>query len=201
MIAEDGHVDEDGDGGGPEPDGDDGKAEDGPSCRGPPARHVGSSHKNKADRTVVLRVYRCGTCGRGHLRKLPPVVNLVYDFAGGNSTAVEYIAYVMRRGSCKRCGGMITTATAPAIPGMSFGPGILGFIEEYYAGRCTGQTISFFDALYGFAISQNAVWNARKAIRDLLEVTYGEIPDHITEAPFVQLDESPVRMNGRQGYV
>ena len=154
MMAEDGYADEDGDGDGPEPDGDDGtKVEDGSSRRGPPAGHVGASHQNKADRTVVLRIHRCGTCGRGHLRKLPPAVKMVYDFASGSSMVVECVAYVMRRGSCKRCGG-ITTAAAPAIPGTSFGPGILVFIEEYHAGRCTDQTMSyFFDALYGFAIS------------------------------------------------
>ena len=204
KMAEDGYVDGDG----PEPDGDGdydggdgGKADDGPSRRGPPAGHAGASHKNKADRTVVLRVYRCGTCGRGHLRKMPPAVKMVYDFAGGNSMTVECIAYVMRRGSCKRCGG-ITTAAAPAILGTSFGPGVLGFIEEYYSRRCTDRTISyFFEALYGFAISQNAVWNARRAIRDLLEGTYREILDHMAEAPFVHMDESPIQMNGRQGYV
>ena len=204
KMAEDGYADEDGDGGGPESDsdGDGGKAEGKPSHRGPPAGHVGASHKNKADRTVVLRVYRCGTCGRGHLRKLQPVVKMVYDFAGGNSMAVECVAYVMKRGSCKRCEEMITTATAPVIPGTSFGPGILGFIEEYYAGRCTDQTTSyFFEALYGFAVSPNAIWNARKAIRDLLSGTYGEILDHIAEAPFVQFDEAPVRMNGKRGYI
>ena len=96
MMAGDGYADEGGDGDGPEPDddkdGDGGKAEGEPSRRVPPAGHVGASHKNKADRTVVLRVYRCGTCGRGHLRKLPPVVKMVYDFAGGNSMEVECIA-------------------------------------------------------------------------------------------------------------
>ena len=203
KMSEGGYADENDDEGGPEPDGDgdSGRAEDGPSRRGPPAGHVGASHKNKADRTVVLRVCRCGTCGRGHLRKMPPVVKMVYDFAGGNSMAVECVAYVMGRGSCKRCGN-VTTAAAPAVPGTSFGPAILGFVEEYYAGRCTDQTISyFFDALYGFALSPNAVWNARRAIRDLLEETYRDILDHISEAPFVQLDESPIRMNGRQGYI
>ena len=82
---------EDGDGDGPEQDGDgdDGTAEDGPSRRGPPVGHAGVSHTNSADRSVVLSVYRCGTCGRGHLRKLPPVVKTVCDFAGGNSMAVE----------------------------------------------------------------------------------------------------------------
>ena len=82
------------------------------------------------------------------------------------------------------------------------GPGILGFIKEYYAGRCTDQTISyFFDALYGFDLSPNAVWNARKAIRDLLMGAYMEILDHIAEAPFMQMGESPIRMNGKRGYI
>ena len=199
KMAEDGHLDEE-DGGGPEPNGG-GDAEDGPSRRGPPAGHAGISHANKADRTVVLRVYRCGTCGRGHLSKLRPAVKMVYDFAGGHSMAAECVAYVMRRGHCKRCGN-VTAAAAPAVPGTSLGPAILGFIEEYYAGRCTDQTISyFFGALYGFALSQNAVWNARRAIRDLLEGTYRDILDHMSEAPFVQLDESPISMNGRQGHI
>lgn len=97
---------------------------------------------------------------------------------------------------------MITTAAAPTIPGTSPGPVMRGFIEEYYAGRCTDQTASyFFGALYGFSVSPNAVWNARKAIRDLLSGAYGEILDHIAGAPFVQMDESHIRMNGRQGYI
>ena len=201
MITEDGHVDEDGDGDGPEPNGDGRKAGDGPSRRGPPAGHAGISHTNRADRTVMLRVCRCDTCGRGHLRKVPPVIKMAYDFASGNSMAVKRVTYVMRREYCRRCGN-VTAATAPAVLGTSFGPAILGFIEEYYAERCTDQTISyFFDALYGFALSQNAVWNARRAIRDLLEGTYRNILDHISEAPFVQLDESPIRMNGRRGYI
>ena len=70
IMTKGGYDDEDGDGDGPEPDGDGdrGNAGYGPSRRGPLAGHVGSSHNNKADRTVVLRVHRCGTCGRGHLR-------------------------------------------------------------------------------------------------------------------------------------
>ena len=82
--------------------------------------------QEQADRTIILRVYRCGTCGRGHLRKLPPAVKMAYDFAGGNSMMVECVAYVMKRGSCKRCGGMITTATAPLIPGRRSGQGYWG---------------------------------------------------------------------------
>ena len=106
MVAEDGHVDENGDGGGPEPDGDDSwNAESEPVRRGPPAGHAGASHANKADRTVVLRVYRCGTCGRGHLSKLRPAVKMVYDFAGGHSMAAECVAYVMEGAPARGAGG------------------------------------------------------------------------------------------------
>ena len=54
-------------------------------------------------------------------------------------------------------GGVVTTTTAPAIPGTSLVPGILRFIEGYYAVGCADQTIPyFFDALYGFDLSPNA---------------------------------------------
>ena len=68
-------------------------------------------------------------------------------------------------------------------------------------GTPTIRSLTFFGALYGFALSQNTVWNARRAIRDLLEGTCRDILDHISEAPFMQLDESPIRMNGRRGYI
>ena len=98
--------------------------------------------------------------------------------------------------------GEISAAWAPVIPGTCFGPHALGFVEEYYAKRATDETTSyFFKALYGFAVSPNTVWNARKALKNLLKGTYGEILNHIAEAAFVQFDESVFKMNGRKGYV
>ena len=126
---------------------------------------------------------------------------MVYDFAADGAMRVECVAYVIERAACKKC-GEISAADPPTIPGTSFGPRMLGFIEEYYAKRSTDQTISYyFDALYGFKISPNAVWNARKALRDLLMSTYRDILNRISEAPFVQFDESSLKMNGRKGYV
>ena len=88
------------------------------------------------------------------------------------------------------------------IPGTCLGPHALGFVEEYYAKRATDETTSyFFKALYGFAVSPNTVWNARKALKNLLKGTYCEILNHIAEAAFVQFDESVFKMNGRKGYV
>ena len=171
------------------------------ACRGPPAGHAGASHGNKAERTVTLHVRKCGACGTRHLSGLPPKVKMVYDFAADGTMRVECVAYVIERAACKRCGG-ISAADPPTIPGTSLGPRALGFVEEYYARRSTDQTISYyFDALYGFKISPNAVWNAHKALRNLLISAYREILDRISEAPFVQFDESSLKMNGRKGYV
>ena len=59
----------------------------------------------------------------------------------------------------------------------------LGFVEEYYARRSTDETISYyFDALYGFKISPNAIWNARKALKNLLTPAYRQILDRIAKA-------------------
>ena len=85
---------------------------------------------------------------------------------------------------------------------MSLGPRALGFIEEYYTRRNTDQTVShYFDALYGFKTSPSAVWSARKTLRNLPMPTYREILNRISEASFVQFDESSFKMNGKKGYV
>ena len=180
---------------GPEP------KDEGKTRKGPSVGHAGASHGNKAERTVTLHVRKCEGCGRGCISELPSKVKMVYDFAADGAMRVECVAYVIERAACKKC-GEISAADPPTIPGTSFGPRMLGFIEEYYAKRSTDQTISYyFDALYGFKISPNAVWNARKALRDLLMSTYRDILNRISEAPFVQFDESSLKMNGRKGYV
>ena len=180
---------------GPEP------KDEGKTRKGPPVGHAGASHGNKAERTVTLHVRKCEGCGRGRISELPSKVKMVYDFAADGAMRVECVAYVIERAACKKC-GEISAADPPTIPGTSLGPKALGFIEEYYAKRSTDQTISYyFDALYGFKISPNAVWNARKALRDLLMSTYRDILNRISEAPFVQFDESSLKMNGRKGYV
>ena len=185
-----------------------GTREDGPepndkdkARKGPPVGNAGASHGNKAERTVTLHVRKCERCGHGCISGLPSKVKMVYDFAADGTMRVECVAYVIERAACKKC-GEISSATPPTIPGTSLGPRALGFVEEYYAKRSTDQTISYyFDALYGFKISPNAVWNARKALRSLLMPTYRDILDCISEAPFVQFDESSLKMNGRKGYV
>ena len=69
--------DESGPVGGPEPEDGDGG---GSPRKGSLEGHAGTSHGNRAERTVTLRVDRCGICGRGHLTQLPPVIKMVYDF-------------------------------------------------------------------------------------------------------------------------
>ncbi len=169
--------------------------------RGPPAGHAGVSHGNKAERTVTLYARKCEACGRGHLFQLPPRIKMVYDFAVDGAMRIECVAYVIERAACKRC-GVISAANPPTIHGTSLGPRALGFVEEYYAKRSTDETVShYFEALYGFGISPNAVWNARRALKNLLAPAYRQILARIAEAPFVQFDESSFKMNGKKGYV
>ena len=179
---------------GPEP-----KDED-KTRRGPPAGHAGASHGNKAEMTVTLHVRKCEGCGRGHLSGLPSKVKMVYDFAVDGAMRIECVAYVIERAACKRC-GVISVANPPTIHGTSLGPRALGFVEEYYAKRSTDETVSHYEALYGFGISPNTIWNARRALKNLLAPAYGQILARIAEAAFVQFDESVFKMNGRKGYV
>lgn len=190
--------------------GGDGDAKDGPEQegraagrrRGPPEGHEGASHGNKPSRRMRLRLYRCRNCGRGHLAYAAPVTRIANDFPDEGSRRVETVAYVLERGFCRRCGALSTAPAPGLLPGTSFGPRALGFILEYYSKRSTDATISYyFRALYGFSVSANAVWNARRALKSLLKAAYDGILERISRAAFVQFDESVVRMNGRRGYV
>ena len=169
--------------------------------RGPPKGHTGVSHNNKAERTVVQNVYRCSTCGGRSLQQISPKIKMVYDFADNDSMQMECVAYVIEKAVCNRCNA-ISTGTEPTINGTSLGPKALGFILEYYAKRSTDKTVAYyFDVLYGFGISPNTIWNAPKALWDLLEGQYKSIMDTMSQAPYIQMDESWIKINGKKGYV
>ena len=149
-----------------------------------------------------LRLYRCRNCGRGHLAYAAPVTRIVNDFPDEGSRRIETVAYVLERGFCRRCSALSTAPALRLLSGTSFGPRAPWFILEYYSKRSTDTTISYyFRALYGFSVSANAVWNARRALKSLLKAAYDGILERISRAAFVQFDESVVRMNGRRGYV
>ena len=89
----------------------------------------------------------------------------------------------------------------PTLCGTSLGPKALVFVLEYYNKRSTDQTVVYyFNTFYKFGISPNAIWNARKALARLFEGTYKEIMDRMAEAPYIQMDESHIKINGRRGY-
>ena len=184
--------------GGAEPEGD---LKGNTPGRGPPKGHAGASHGNKAAKTVTLHVCRCRRCSSRTVEQLPPRIKMIYDFPDDGAMRLACIAYVIEKVSYCRCGA-ISSAPEPTLCGTSLGPWALGFVYEYYAKRSTDATIAYyFEALYGFRISANAIWNARRAIKSLLRGTYGEILERVLAAPFVQFDESVLKMNGRRGYV
>ena len=65
---------------------------------------------------------------------------------------------------------------------------------------CDKTAAYYFRALYEFGISSNTIWNARRALRRLLEGQYRDIMDRIALAPYIQMDESWIKINGKKGY-
>ena len=191
------------DAGKPKPKVDDSERENRPASNnkiGAPKGHNGSSHHNKADRTVRSPVRRCEKCGRGHLKARAWVMKMIYDFPQDGTMKMEKVAHFMGSGYCKRC-NHTSHAKPPTLPNTSFGPTALGFILEYHHNNNTDNTISYyFESLYGFKTSANSIWNARKANRDLLRGTYDKILGHVAEAQFVQFDESPIKISGKRGH-
>ena len=198
--GEDAEPEEDGEDAEPEEDGEDAEPEGSHTARGPPMGHAGVSHKNKAGKTVTLPVSRCGNCGSKTLQHVPPKVKMVYDFPDGDMIGIECIAYVAEKAACCKC-GTITAVPEPTLCGTSLGPRALGFVLEYYNKRSTDQTVAYyFNTFYKFGISPNAIWNARKALTRLFEGTYKEIMDRMADAPYIQMDESHIKINGKKGY-
>ena len=170
------------------------------TVRGPPKGHIGVSHNNKADNKITIYVNKCCKCGCQILKPVDPIVKMVYDFQDASSMKIESTSYKMEKKICSKC-GTITRAPDPTLCGTSFGSKILGFVLEYFNKRSTDQTISYyFNALYNFGFSNNVVWNARVALKRLLETTYKEIMDRLADAPYIQMDESYIKINGKRGY-
>ncbi len=185
---------------GTKPEAGDAESKNNNTGRGPPMGHVGVSHKNKAGRTITLGVSRCGSCGSKTLQHTAPKVKMVYDFPDDDTIGIKCIAYVMEKAACCKC-GTITAAPDPTLCGTSLGPKALGFVLEYYNKRSTDQTVAYyFNALYKFEISPNTIWNARVALKRLLEGAYKEIMDRMADAPYIQMDESYIKINGKRGY-
>ena len=84
----------------------------------------------------------------------------------------------------------------PSIKGTAFGIGVLGHILEYAGKKNTDGDISYYmENLHSRTCTSNSVWNARRALADMLDPAIQRIIDELERAPYLMIDETPYLYN------
>ena len=142
---------------------------------------------------------RCPRCGSTDLNQRAPVRKQVSDFDGDRRTMTVATA-VIGRAVC-RCGKKIR-APNPFADGTSMGPNALGLVAELHDLACTDSDIvAVFEGFFRFRMSENAVWNARKALSRRLEAQIASIKKEFLRWLWVLMDETGFKTGRRTGYV
>ncbi len=161
--------------------------------------HAGTSHHDSPVRKVRYNVDRCEKCSSANLRKIRPINKSMREF-DGDYMHIICIGLIIERAVCK-C-GHTSVAKNPSTVGTCFGPKALGVILLYHAKRCTDQTIAnFMEELYDLKIGRSSLWNARIAIKNELEGQYRQILDHIRDSDYLNIDESVIKINSKNGRI
>ena len=156
--------------------------------------HPEVSHSHKAERTLTYPLHRCGSCRRDTCLAALRPANKLYHYPDNGRTRTVCISAA--RAWCANC-GTISTAGPPSIRGTHMGESILGLVEVYSSRSVVDKDISvFLDEGHGFYAARSTV------LADILGPSYDRIMNYLVEtAPYVHRDETPVRINGRWGYV
>lgn len=172
--------------------------------RGPPPGHVGASHHNKAT-TESIHYTDCGKvcqhCGSTDFELMRPKCKLVYDM--DTSFCVQVAMAVISQAQCTVC-SRVDVAPNPFIEGTSFGPVLLGIVMNLFEMSAVDDDIAgFIHATFGFEVTGNTIWNARKAVAaHLMEFTLVLIMRMIQLQSWIQMDETVFkRGDGHDGYV
>lgn len=188
-----------------EPGGGDGGAagREGGKKRGPPVGHAGVSHGNKPARQSLrygLEFDASPCCGLP-LAGLRPKAKLVGDLDG--TYRMRHAMVLAARAGCAGC-GRVHEADTPFVDGTSFGPVTLGIMLFLFEIGATDRDVAdFFRTVFGFGMSDNAVWNARRAIGAHLRRFQIEfIKLAFLYWSWVNIDETKFkRGDGHHGYV
>ena len=115
---------------------------------------------------------------------------MVYDL--DESYRMQSAMAVISRGHCVMCNMILTTAQTPFLEGSSLGPVSLGIMMILFNMGCTDEDIAiFFYDIFGFEMSPNTIWNARKAVATYLEqAMICLIKRMIQLQPWIQMDET-----------
>ena len=160
-------------------------------------KRKGKSHSNKSIETIRYCLHACLNCGRTDLVRMRSTNKQFSDLEEG--VMITRTA-IIENAKCPTCG--VVSAKTPIPHGSSLGPNALRLIVELRAAGLTDSRIAnFMDAWFDFLISKNAVWNARKAIARMFKKLYERTLELLAKSSFVHIDETPMKINGKQGSV
>ena len=171
-----------------------------PRRMGPPEGHAGVSHSNKPERIVRIQFERCAKCSGARVEQRRTFTKLASDFGPDNK--VHTVALVVGEGVCLDCGARSKAPTG-VLEGTSFGPRLLGVVDEYFHANCTDAAIAqLLERVHGFRTSPNAVLNAREALADSLRRhQMAQIMAEFSKYAYVIADETFFAYLGEKGVI
>ena len=189
-------------------EGGDGDGDGNKGKRGPPVGHAGASHHNAATHdTVRYMVNRNGACATegcrwdGALEHLRYTSKLIAEL----DDTFHWIFFMARIEVCKCPGcGSTVMADTPFLGGTCYGPTALAVIMNDVENNSTDRQIARrLGDTFGHYVSENSIWNARKAVEaGLKPAVIPRIKEEIAGRPWVQMDETKFkRGDGKYGYV
>lgn len=167
---------------------------------GPPDGHPGARNQPRWNDVVEHHTERCPRCGNTHLKPRKLHSKTIIDFEGES----RWMCVTLHRGRAVRCDicRMTFKPKFPSIGGTAFGIGVLGHILEYTGKKNTDGDIAYYmENLHGHTCAANSVWNARRALADMLAPVVRRIIDELRRAPYLMIDETPYPYKKGTAYV
>ena len=167
---------------------------------GPPDGHPGARNQPQWNDVVEHHTERCPRCGNTHLKLRGLHGKTIIDFEGDS----RWMCVTLHRGHAVRCDICRRTFKPrfPSIKGTAFGIGVLGHILEYAGKKNTDGDIAYYmKNLHRHSCADSTVWNARRALADLLEPVVRRIIDEMKRAPYLMIDETPYPYRKGTAYV
>ena len=166
---------------------------------GPPEKHAGHHKTIKISRVVRHNLTRCLYCNSYDLTPVLYLSKCVLDFDDDKRS----ILWVRHEGYSKKCPkGHILIPHFPGLQGTSLGPEILRHVLVYCTRRAVdADIVYYFKKFYKVEISENTIWNARKALGLALAPSLQYIIEELKKSEFLQLDESVYRYHKKKIYV
>ena len=154
-------------------------------------------------KSITIRVVECGNekCRNRKLRRVN-VRTKVYVDSDGDRRAIVVMCAKREVRHCKKC-GTVTTAPDPTIPGTFIGKNLAALMCGWHTtSRTPSDTVRDMMVLFKGKFVQNTIRNCALAVAEnCLQSSRAEIMEAIRAAAWIGIDETPIIINGKRGYV